>query len=412
MNRRLQRSARALVALAALAGSLVGVTGARADGVSDQKQKVEQLAAELNALNDRIGLLDEQYGAALEEKDALDVEIGKAQNTLAVEQGQLDQLQSVMTDIAVEKFVGNNTGELSPLFSSAAVYSSGEQKDALSNVAFDTGAGSADDLQSLIRKVDKDTKSLQKKQQRADELIASLAQQRNDAEALVADYTQKAADAKAKYGELVQQEADRQAEIAADQAAARAAAAAQAQDTSNNGGNNGDANPAPRGGGGNSNGGNSGGGNSGGGNSGGGNSGGGNSGGGNSGGGSKPPLPVPPPSGRAGIAVQAAYSVIGTPYVAFAASPSAGFDCSGLTQWAWGQAGVGLPHYSKAQYNSFPHVPQSEIQPGDLVFYYSPISHVGMYVGGGMMIDSPHTGATVRLKAVRWSAVVGISRPG
>lgn len=407
MNRRLHRSARALIALAALAGSMVGVTGARADGVSDQKQKVEQLAAELNALNDRIAQLDEQYGAALEEKDALDAEIAKAQATLAVEQGQLDQLQSVMTDIAVQKFVGNNTGELSPLFSSAAVYSNGEQKDALSNVAFDTGAGSADDLQSLIRKVDKDTKSLQRKEQRAQDLIASLDQQKKEAESLVADYTQKAAEAKAKYGELVQQEAERQAEIAADQAAARAAAAAQAQDNSNNG-DNGAVNPAPRGGGGNNgdSGGNNGGGN------GSGNNGGGNGSGNSGGGGSKPPLPVPPPSGRAGIAVQAAYSVIGTPYVAFAASPETGFDCSGLTQWAWGQAGVGLPHYSKAQFNAFPHVPQSQIQPGDLVFYYSPISHVGMYVGGGMMIDSPHTGATVRLKAVRWSAVVGISRPG
>jgi cell wall-associated NlpC family hydrolase len=408
MNRRLQRSARALVALAALAGSLVGVTGARADGVSDQQHKVEQLAAELNSLNDRIGQLDEQYGAALEEKDALDGEIAKAQATLAVEQGQLDQLQGVMTDIAVEKFVGNNTGELSPLFSSAAVYSSGEQKDALSNVAFDTGAGSADDLQSLIRKVDKDTKSLQRKEQRAQDLIASLAQQKTEAEGLVADYTKKAADAKAKYGELVQQEADRQAEIAADRAAARAAAASQAQNNSNNsngGGDNGGAAPSPRGGGGNAGGNAGNGGNAGGGNS------GGNSGG-TTGGGTKPPLPVPPPSGRAGIAVQAAYSVIGTPYVAFAASPDAGFDCSGLTQWAWGQAGVGLPHYSKAQFNSFPHVPQSNVQPGDLVFYYSPISHVGMYVGGGMMIDSPHTGATVRLKAVRWSAVVGVSRPG
>jgi cell wall-associated NlpC family hydrolase len=404
MNRRLQRSARALVAVAALASSLGGVAGANADGVSDQKQKVEQLAAELNALNDRIGTLDEQYGAALEEKDALDAEIAKAQATLSVEQGQLDQLKGVMTDIAVEKFVGNNTGELSPLFSSASVYSSGQQKDALSNVAFDTGAGSADDLQSLIRKVDKDTKSLQKKQQRAADLISSLAQQKKEAESLVADYTQKAADAKAKYGELVQQEAERQAEIAADQAAARAAAQAASQSQNNSGGGDATAAPAPRGGGGNSN-------------SGGSNSGGSNSGGSSSGGSNgssnnpKPRLPVPPPSGRAGIAVQAAYSVIGTPYVAFAASPSAGFDCSGLTMWAWGQAGVGLPHYSKAQFNAFPHVPQSEAQPGDLIFYYSPISHVGMYVGGGMMIDSPHTGATVRLKAVRWTAVVGIARP-
>ena len=58
--------------------------------------------------------------------------------------------------------------------------------------------------------------------------------------------------------------------------------------------------------------------------------------------------------------------------------------------WAWSHAGVYLPHSSAAQYASLPHVAQSDLQPGDLVFFYSPISHVGMYVGGGSMIHSPH----------------------
>ena len=88
------------------------------------------------------------------------------------------------------------------------------------------------------------------------------------------------------------------------------------------------------------------------------------------------------------------------------------FDCSGLTKWAWGEAGVSLPHQSRQQYASNPHVQRDDVAPGDLVFFYSPISHVGIYVGDGMMIDAPHTGAFVRLKAVNWNAVVGISRPG
>lgn len=412
MNRRNPRTARALIALAAVVSAVSVVSDVRADEVSDQKAKVEQIAQQLNDLNEQIAWIDEQYGQALEEKDALDAEIAVAQQELAKEQAELDKLQAVMTDIAVQKFVGNNTSELSPLFSSAEVYSNGEQRDALSNVAFDTGAASADDVQSLIRKVDKDTKRLQEKQQRQTDLIASLESQRQQGEQLIAEYTQKEAEAKAKYGELVvQAELERQQEAAQEAAARRAAEqaaqeAAQQQDQNqpqapsrgngNSGGNSG----------GNSNdNGNSGG--NGGGNTG-GNSGGSN--GGDSGGGS---TPAPPPvSGRAGIAVRAAYSVLGTPYVAFANHPSVGFDCSGLTQWAWAQAGVSLPHYSRAQYNSLPKVPQSQVQPGDLIFFYSPISHVGMYVGGGMMIDSPHTGATVRLKAVRWGAVVGVSRPG
>lgn len=393
MNRSRSAVARVLTASAltfGLFGSFATVPGASADGVSDQKQQVEQLAAELTNLNERIAVLDEEYGAALDEKEQLDTKITAAQAQLAVEQAQMDELLGVMSDIAVQKFVGNNTHNLSPLFSSAAAYSSGEQKDALSNIAFDAGAANADDLQSLIRKVNKDTKALQVQQQRADTLIATLDQQRKQGEQLIQEYTKKAAEAKAKYGELVQQEADRQAAAAAARAAATANPATL---TGGNGGGNGGGNDnntptPPRGGGGN--------------------------GGGNNGGGSNdtPSLPVPPPSGKAGIAVSAAYSQIGVPYVAFEASPSRGFDCSGLTSWAWAQAGVYMPHQSRQQYASFPHVSKDQAQPGDLVFFYSPIHHVGMYVGGGMMIDAPHTGATVRLVAVKWGSVVGVARPG
>jgi cell wall-associated NlpC family hydrolase len=117
-------------------------------------------------------------------------------------------------------------------------------------------------------------------------------------------------------------------------------------------------------------------------------------------------------SGKAGIAVAAAHSVLGTPYRAFQSSPQTGFDCSGLTMWAWAQAGVHIPHQSAQQYATLPHVPIDQAQPGDLVFFYSPISHVGIYIGGGQMIDSPHTGAVVRIRAMRWDMVVGVARPG
>ena len=88
-------------------------------------------------------------------------------------------------------------------------------------------------------------------------------------------------------------------------------------------------------------------------------------------------------------------SQIGVPYRFAAASPGVAFDCSGLTSWAWGRAGVGLPHQSRQQYASVPHVPASAAQPGDLLFFYSPISHVAIYLGNGMMIHAPNSGATV-----------------
>ena len=125
--------------------------------------------------------------------------------------------------------------------------------------------------------------------------------------------------------------------------------------------------------------------------------------------------PIPPPpavSGSVGAVMQAAYSVIGTPYQFGGASPETGFDCSGFTAWAWAHAGVYLPHSSAAQYASLPHVAQSDLQPGDLVFFYSPISHVGMYVGGGQMIHSPHTGSVVSVVPIYWDSFVGAARPG
>ena len=102
---------------------------------------------------------------------------------------------------------------------------------------------------------------------------------------------------------------------------------------------------------------------------------------------------------------------VGKSYVFGAAGPSA-FDCSGLTMMAWQQAGVSLPHSSGAQMGSGTPVSQSELQPGDLLYFYSPISHVGLYIGGGSMIHAPQTGSTVSYSVVHWNKVVGVSRPG
>jgi peptidoglycan DL-endopeptidase CwlO len=130
------------------------------------------------------------------------------------------------------------------------------------------------------------------------------------------------------------------------------------------------------------------------------------------GGGSSPIPPPPAPNGNVAAVLQAAYSVIGTPYQWGGASPETGFDCSGFTAWAWSHAGVYLPHSSAAQYSSLPHVAREDLQAGDLVFFYTPISHVGMYVGGGRMIHSPHSGDVVSVVSVYWDSFVGAARPG
>jgi peptidoglycan DL-endopeptidase CwlO len=118
-----------------------------------------------------------------------------------------------------------------------------------------------------------------------------------------------------------------------------------------------------------------------------------------------------PASGRAGAAVQYALAQVGDAYVYGAAGPSA-FDCSGLTMAAWAQAGVGLPHSSSAQFGAGPHISSSALQPGDLVFYYSPISHVGMYIGNGLIVHAANPGTGVLVAGLFSMPFSGAVRPG
>ena len=117
-----------------------------------------------------------------------------------------------------------------------------------------------------------------------------------------------------------------------------------------------------------------------------------------------------PASGRAGAALQEAYRQMGKPYVYGAAGPDS-YDCSGLTMWAFGHAGISLPHSAAAQYNYGVHIPPSALQPGDLVFFSEGgyIGHVGIYVGGGNMIDAPHSGSYVGVRAL-YPGLIGGTR--
>lgn len=116
------------------------------------------------------------------------------------------------------------------------------------------------------------------------------------------------------------------------------------------------------------------------------------------------------PNARATAAVTAATRAIGAPYGWGQAGPRA-FDCSGLTQWAYAQAGVALPRTSQAQSRAGRRVPLSQARPGDLVIYRQDASHVGMYVGGGRVVHAPHPGARVRYDPVHMMPVSAVVRP-
>ncbi|MEU6216190.1 NlpC/P60 family protein [Streptomyces sp. NPDC047022] len=117
-----------------------------------------------------------------------------------------------------------------------------------------------------------------------------------------------------------------------------------------------------------------------------------------------------PTDSRAAAAVAAARSALGRPYVWGATGPG-GFDCSGLMQWSYRHAGIGLPRTSQEQQYAGHRVPLSQARPGDLVVYRADASHVAMYVGGGRVIHAPHPGAAVRYDAVGMLPVSAVIRP-
>jgi cell wall-associated NlpC family hydrolase len=126
---------------------------------------------------------------------------------------------------------------------------------------------------------------------------------------------------------------------------------------------------------------------------------------------SEPRVAIGPASGGAQKAVQTALAQIGDPYVWGAGGPNQ-FDCSGLTSYAWAAAGVSLPHSSSAQYGYGTHISRSQVRAGDLVFFYSPISHVGIAISNSQMVHASTYGVPVKVASIDSSPFVGATRLG
>jgi peptidoglycan DL-endopeptidase CwlO len=124
-----------------------------------------------------------------------------------------------------------------------------------------------------------------------------------------------------------------------------------------------------------------------------------------------PDITIPTESTVGGQALEAAMTRRGDPYVWGAAGPDE-FDCSGLVVWAFAQEGITLPHFTGDLWESGVHVPRADLEPGDLVFFFPDISHVGIYVGDGLMIDAPDFGEAVQVEPVFWDEYVGAVRIG
>lgn len=369
-------------------------TVVNAQSVDQQRQKVEDIVDQLEQLEERARQLGEDYNEAIDTKAQLDVEITDAEARIAEQEAELNQLRASLADMALRSFVGGGSVPLGPLFEDSENLNDAVQREELARAALSAGDVDTDELDAFVAEINDEKDLLARKREQADQLAASLTDAQAETDRLTTEYTDARAEAEAKLGQLIAQEEQRRAEESLRRVREQAAAASAS--TSSSSGDSGGS-TSNSGGGDSSSGGSS-------------TSSGDSSGGSSSGSGGG--YSVPAVSSRSGLAVQAALAQQGVPYRYATSSPGVGFDCSGLTAYAWAQAGVGLPHQSRAQFASVPRVPKESAQAGDLIFFYSPISHVSIYLGNGMQVHAPNTGSTVSVAPVNWGKVVGVGRPG
>jgi cell wall-associated NlpC family hydrolase len=387
------------VPIVALATTLLpGVVAASpTQSVGDLQKQAAQIASQLDSLNNKSSMLDEQYNETEIKLQSLNSQLGTLRQAVTQAQADLDKHRSTAKKYAVDAYMtGGRVDDLvdpgndNASISRRRIYLSAVNGDRQTVIAQVTNSeqdlhqseaalkSKTDAIATQKSDLDKSRSELRSTINQQQQLQASVTGQL--ATAVAAEQARRAAAAAA---------AAQAAEQAAAQAAARQAAApahsnsptghgsaARTVTVGGTGGGTGHA-TSP------------------------------------SSGPSLPtgnfPVPSALPAGAAG-AIAAARSQLGVPYHWAMASPGVGFDCSGLVMWAYSQVGISLPHSSSAMYAMTQRISYSQLQPGDLVFNGSPVHHVGIYVGGGMMINAPHTGANVEYDPIGYAGVVSFGR--
>ncbi len=364
------------------------VLPAGADTVDQGKAAVESANNDLQALLDRVSMLDEDYNAAQIELTALDQQIAATRSAVAEAQKQLDQRKADAQDFAVYAFVhGSTEGTVDTMLSSSADML--ERRRTYMKVAIGDGQKIMDSLAVAQQDAEAQIADLQAKQAKADAKRQQLADTKATLESEVADAQARLDAAQA---QLDRAQRDKAAAEKARQQAAAAEAARSATAAAGSTATRSTPAPAtkrapaplprrvaetspeaPRT--------------------------------------SPPPPPPPNTSGDVQAVIDEAYRQIGVPYRYGGSTPQSGFDCSGFTAWVWAKGGVTLPHSSRSQYGVTSRISRSALRPGDLVFYGSPIHHVALYVGNGTIIHAPHSGSTVRQNSIDyWDAIAGYGR--
>lgn len=392
-----------VVAVVAFAAPTLAVSTspASADAISDKQAQAAQIAQQLDQLSTQVDQLGQQYDAAQVQLTKVDGQIGTASQQVAASNHQLAVARKQLATYAVQAYVDGGQSALPDLLLT------GNGNDAVRQLEYlKTASGNRDDLIDQVRAAEFATNqklaTLNAARESAKALQAKLTSEKTQADAAMNQQQALQATVTGQLATLVAQAQAAQAQAA--EAAAKARLAATAPTTTaapTKGGGGGPATtPTTTAG--------------------------------HPGspttttgsptttvpGGSAPVVPIYVPPGppppllpQAATAIAVAEKYLGMAYVWGGASPATGFDCSGLVQYSFGQAGISLPRVADAQAAATRHITFAQAQPGDLVFFDSPdIGHVGIYLGGGMMIDAPHTGAVIRIESIWWPTLVGFGR--
>jgi peptidoglycan DL-endopeptidase CwlO len=364
--------ARRLTTLGLALGLAVGVTAfATPAGATPQTDlasktaQARQLATQIESNSTRADVLDEQYLQAQNAVATAKHQIASAEAGIASARQQESTLRDRLGGRAALLYMGAGTSD--PLGISASSVQELGSRAKYSAAAAETDDRMISQLTVLDEQLRIQEKDLQQQKAYAEKRQSDADNARREVEAANSKLQQLLSTTKSDIRSLANQiEAERLAAQARAEKArieAAQAQAAAAQNSNGGGGSSFSSNPADIG---------------------------------------TAPANLPAPSGGAAAAIAYARAQVGKPYVYAGTGPGA-FDCSGLTMMAWAQGGVGMSHGSQSQWESFPKVPIPQLQPGDLVFFGSsgPSNHhVGIYIGGGTMIEAPHTGAFVRYGSI------------
>jgi peptidoglycan DL-endopeptidase CwlO len=398
----------AVATSAVVAMGLFAFAGARpagADQIADLQAQAAQLQQSISTTNSQLEATGQQYDAAQAKLSQINGQISATKQQIAADQAKVAQDIAILRKASVNAYVTDGSAATeNPLFAknqqelgSMQVYNSVAEGDLSTAVA---------QLHTDQTQLNTQQTQLQTQQSNAQDQVDAAQQAKQQESQLV---QQQQSELSQDTGQIATLVAQRQAaEAAAEQAAtqARLAAAQQQQQqqqqptstqvTAQGPGGNGpagtttttappttsaDSSSTTSGGGGSPN--------------------------------SQATFTAPPGASGASVAVQAALSQVGVPYVTGGRTPGVGFDCSGLTSWAWGQAGVSLTPYSGAQMQETAPVPVSDLEPGDLLFYGpGGDTHVAMYIGNGQQVEATTPGSTVMVNPLRLTDdFAGAGRP-